>query len=210
VRTGRIESLYLSPHGATQNKLLDIATAAGWQAELEVRGPRWRADVLCIKEQVCVALEVQLSTDSDLHGRAEYYRDCGVHSIWFMPEKIKNKILRRGDQIQLYTLDEIEAVVPQRLAALARSPLPYIRGDGDNDTCSLCAAKLSEAWTWCWRCRFAVNMDGTLYEPFTHRDHGRCTLNRVLDICRAIRHNEPSGDDAAWPVIEALAPRMCG
>jgi hypothetical protein len=65
------------------------ARAAGWEVRTEATAPdgRWRADMLCARGSVRVALEVQLARTApgEIAARQERYREAGVRGAWFVP-----------------------------------------------------------------------------------------------------------------------------
>jgi hypothetical protein len=66
--------------------IVDAIRAAGWDAEPEVRGDGWVADVMATRNGVRVAFEVQWSNQSldEYRQRQQRYRDAGIASIaWF-------------------------------------------------------------------------------------------------------------------------------
>ncbi|MDX2161704.1 MAG: hypothetical protein SF162_10295 [bacterium] len=79
------------PHGETQYHqaakltILGACRAAGWQADPEVIGGDWRADVLAVRGETRIAFEVQwsfLKLDEALARQDRYARD-GVRGCWF-------------------------------------------------------------------------------------------------------------------------------
>ncbi len=137
---------------AAQDRLREVARAAGWSAEFEVRGFGWIADVLCASGDCLIALEDQLAcNDQALIERTENYRRSGVHSAWFTPNLRRRKISRLIGTIPVFDVDEIDTVVPQLLAAC--TPLP--RTVESAYLCSLCDCPVSTVSTfWCWSCWF--------------------------------------------------------
>lgn len=78
-------------HVLAKVEILRAARAAGWVADVEVRGhtpegQRWRADVLCERGRHRVAFEVQRSgiVLQELHARQALYRASGVRGFWLM------------------------------------------------------------------------------------------------------------------------------
>ena len=63
---------------------------AGWQAELEIAGDDWRADVLVVGPyDQRVAVEVQLAslTPDDVQDRMRRHRAAGVTTLWVLSER---------------------------------------------------------------------------------------------------------------------------
>mgnify|MGYP001213455802 FL=1 len=72
-------------HQGAKQVIIDAARAAGWDAQSEVIGDGWRADVLAVRGAVKIAFEVQwsfLSLDGALARQDRYERD-GVRGCWF-------------------------------------------------------------------------------------------------------------------------------
>jgi hypothetical protein len=65
------------------------ARAAGWRVRTEVAAAdgSWRADVLCRRGSVRVALEIQLARSglAGIRHRQERYREAGIRAAWFVP-----------------------------------------------------------------------------------------------------------------------------
>src|SRR4051794_29995305 len=63
------------------------ARAAGWRVRTEVAAAdgSWRADVLCRRGSVRVALEMQLARSglAGIRCRQERYREAGIRAAWF-------------------------------------------------------------------------------------------------------------------------------
>lgn len=73
-------------HLRAKDIIVRAAVAAGWDAEPEVRGDGWIADVLATRGNVRIAFEVQWSSQSDAdfeHRQSRYQRD-GVRGAWFV------------------------------------------------------------------------------------------------------------------------------
>jgi hypothetical protein len=73
-------------HLLAKAAIVDAALAAGWQAEPEVAGDGWVADVMATRGSVRVVFEVQWSRQSlaDYEFRQKRYREAGVASTaWF-------------------------------------------------------------------------------------------------------------------------------
>src|SRR3954447_4119527 len=65
------------------------ARAAGWRVRTEAAAAdgSWRADVLCRRGSVRVALEIQLARSglAGIRRRQERYREAGIRAAWFVP-----------------------------------------------------------------------------------------------------------------------------
>ncbi len=78
-------------HLESKVRIARAARAAGWLAEVEASGHSpdgslWRADVLCTKNTLQVALEVQRSpqTMAETEARQALYKASGVRGLWLM------------------------------------------------------------------------------------------------------------------------------
>ncbi len=72
-------------HQGAKQVIIDAARAAGWDAQSEVIGDGWRADVLAARGSIKIAFEVQwsfLSLEGALARQDRYDRD-GVRGCWF-------------------------------------------------------------------------------------------------------------------------------
>ncbi len=152
----------------TQEQLRQAARAAGWLAEYEVRGFGWVADVLCVSGDRMVALEDQLVDNRTLLDRTERYRQSGVHVAWFTPNLRRRKIARLIGTIPIFDTAEIEAVVPEFLAASTALPCT---AEGVRRRCERCGAPVGTVSTyWCWSCwfRFTTPSSGYIAHPHIH------------------------------------------
>ena len=73
-------------HLRAKDIIVRAAVAAGWEAQPEVVGDGWVADVLAEKDGKKVAFEVQWSAqvDADYAFRQERYASAGVRCAWFV------------------------------------------------------------------------------------------------------------------------------
>jgi len=71
-------------HEEAKLQILDICKKAGWNADIEVLGDGWRADVLAEHEFTRIAFEIQLSKISkpDLRIRSDIYSAQNIFSYW--------------------------------------------------------------------------------------------------------------------------------
>lgn len=73
-------------HLRAKDIIVKAAVAAGWDAQPEVRGDGWVADVMATKGGVQIAFEVQWSnqSDADFEHRQDRYKRDGVRGAWFV------------------------------------------------------------------------------------------------------------------------------
>lgn len=111
-------------HLRAKDIIVKAAVAAGWDAEPEVRGDGWVADVLATRGQHKVAFEVQWSNQSDAdyaHRQSRYKRD-GVRGAWFVRHTSNIPTTPSAD-IPLFLLaedgDDLVAAVTDKVEPLA-------------------------------------------------------------------------------------------
>lgn len=111
-------------HLRAKDIIVRAAVAAGWDAEPEVRGDGWVADVLATKGTVRLAFEVQWSNqnDADYERRQDRYRRDGVRGAWFVRHEASIPGVPSAD-IPLFRLaedgDDMVAVVGDQQRPLA-------------------------------------------------------------------------------------------
>lgn len=73
-------------HLALKAQLVELLQEQGWQAEPEVRGTDWRADVLATQGDLRVAWEVQLGSQdaTTTRRRHQRYQRDGIRCVWLM------------------------------------------------------------------------------------------------------------------------------
>lgn len=84
-------------HARLKSAVYKLCKSLGWDTDIEVAGPDWRADVLATDGTRKVAFEVQLSgiTGETLVERSEKYKRDGITSVWLLKKFPKRCPLER-------------------------------------------------------------------------------------------------------------------
>ena len=89
VRGGCLTGDESPDHLALKQLAVDAARRHGWDAETEVAGDGWRADVLATRGRMRVAIEVQWSSqnDGETLRRQAQYAAAGVRGLWLFRQR---------------------------------------------------------------------------------------------------------------------------
>src|SRR5579859_7279571 len=86
-------------HARIKSEISSICKALGFETREEVRGDRWRADVLAIKGAEQIAFEVQISSQTlaKTLERQERYIQSGVKGCWLFQNPVAKHLAERPD-----------------------------------------------------------------------------------------------------------------
>jgi hypothetical protein len=187
LRSTESEEHYFLKHELAQR----IREFPGWEAEVEVAGENWRADVLAVADGGRrIAWEIQLSpvSTSEVERRTARYAAEGIevcwvadrHSGWF--GAVPSLLIQPGKHFGKTVVNGLRELMPEPLRKLSGvdtttvtfrelGPLPgHVKQDRD---------RLMPWWTWASLCHFTVMPRYPVLTkpfPFPAADRWRCEV----------------------------------
>jgi competence protein CoiA len=110
-------------HLTCKEKVMHGARQVGWEAfpeeeGIDNKGNKWIADVLCMKSNIKIAFEIQLSnqTFDEYKSRNQRYADSGIRCCWLVKRKRKPQLAEQMvlDRLNSKSRKDLLGQIPDR------------------------------------------------------------------------------------------------